>query len=87
MTHPCHGKKLSKRQIEVFEQIGSGAPLPRAASSIFKRLEAHGLIARAAPLVRRDSLGKYEIPQYFVPLPIHMQWCEWCSQQIGENLD
>lgn len=78
--HPCKG--LSKKAISAFEQIAIGEALPRAHSKTLDSLLAKGLILRGRDKVLgRDALGKITVPQYFVPLPVHMQWCEWCSEQ------
>jgi hypothetical protein len=36
--------------------------------------------------ILRDEMGIFKLPQYQVPIPIHMQWCQWCSEQ-PENQD
>lgn len=77
--HPCKG--LSQASIEAFELIASGQRLPPANNQIFKRLESLGLIARISDKLLHDRLGTYSIPQYEVPIGVHIQWCEWCSEQ------
>jgi hypothetical protein len=77
--HPCKG--MSARAIEVFEQIAIGNGLPWMMKVAAAKLLAKGLIERGPDKQFRDALGHYSIPQYFVPLAVHAQWCEWCSEQ------
>lgn len=82
--HPCKG--MTKAQIEAFEKIATGIPLPPVVMKSLKILEAKGLIERGPDKELCDGLGRYRIPQYQVPIGLHMQWCKWCSEQ-PENQD
>ena len=75
--HPCKG--MTKRYHEIFEQIAVNQP-PRCRDSMILQLKLRGLVEVEYKTLR-DKLGEYKIPVYSVPLPIHMQWCEWCSEQ------
>ena len=77
-VHPCKG--MTKRQIEVFERIAINQP-PCCPWPTLDALLKAGVIERGEDDVRRDALGVYKIPSFHVPLLIHMQWCEWCSEQ------
>lgn len=78
--HPCKG--LRKNQRDVFEQIATGNAFPCTPKRNLTILEERGLIQRTEDkCLGVDSFGPVKIPQYYVPLPIHMQWCEWCSEQ------
>ncbi len=77
--HPCKG--MTKAQIEAFEQIAIGNALPTTNKSTLAKLRAKELIYEDEPKVFKDRFGAYSIPQYFVPYPVHMKWCEWCSEQ------
>lgn len=82
--HPCRG--MTKAQIAAFEQIATGESLPRATPKTLARLVERGVIVRAADkALGRDRFGTISIPQYHVPLPIHWQWREWCSENIGDG--
>lgn len=82
--HPCKG--MTKRQREAFEQIATGEALPRAMPITLQRLQTNGLIERGPDKVLgRDALGVISIPQYYVPLPVHAQWCQWCSEQLTDG--
>lgn len=77
--HPCKG--MTKPQIEAFEEIAIGNALPVTFRGTIRVLENRGLIERTADKILQDELGKYPLPQYQVPIPYHMQWCQWCSEQ------
>lgn len=76
--HPC--KDLTQTQREAFEQIAISQPPQCGWRSIDALLKA-GVIERGKDDVRRDAMGFYRIPHFFVPLIVHMQWCDWCSEQ------
>jgi hypothetical protein len=76
--HPCKG--LTKAQREAFEQIAVNLP-HRATHKTLLALRAKGLIGYTDKVIGRDALGKITVPEWFVPLPVHMQWCQWCSEQ------
>lgn len=77
-THPCSG--MTKVQRDAFEQIAINQPPQCGWKSIDALLKA-GVIERGKGDIRRDAMGTYEIPNFYVPLPVHMQWCAWCSEQ------
>jgi hypothetical protein len=76
--HPAKG--CSKAQREVFEQIATGVTNPFCATKILTVLEHKGLIAKEWELLH-DKFGDYRVPRWYVPIPIHMQFCNWCSEQ------
>lgn len=75
--HPCKG--MTKGQRDAFEQIAINQP-PRARDATILKLKLRGLIDIVYE-TRRVGLGEYKIPVYSVPLPVHMQWCQWASEQ------
>jgi hypothetical protein len=81
--HPCKG--LTKAQRAAFEQIAINQ-VPQCKWDTIDALLKAGVVERGKGEVRRDAMGTYEIPYFFVPLPIHMQWCEWCSEQPDVEL-
>jgi len=68
---------LPKRQSEVFEQIAignDGGHHPKVLQALLDK----GLIERG-----EQQLGGWPpmtVYRYWVPIPIHMEWCEWCSE-------
>lgn len=79
--HPCKG--MSKTQVAAFERVAINEP-PMAGRQTMDILEKRGLVERLPDkFVGRDVLGVIRIAAYCVPLPVHMQWCQWCSEQSG----
>ncbi len=76
--HPCKGLSLGARN--AFEAISINQP-PRCTQKTLDLLLERGLIARDEDKVFRDRFGEMRIPQYYVPLPVHMQFCQWASEQ------
>lgn len=76
--HPCKG--LTKAQREAFERIAVNQE-PMATHKTLLALRAKGLIGYTDKVVGRDALGKITVPEWFVPLHVHYQWCNWCSEQ------
>lgn len=76
--HPC--KRLTRAQREAFERVAIYQP-PNCKWETIDALLRAGVIERGKGETRRDAMGVYEIPYFFVPAPIHAQWCEWCSEQ------
>ena len=82
MDHPCKG--MTKVQIATFEQLAVGCK-PPAKKATWDALEARGVIERGPDMVRRDAIGQFNIPQWQVPIHIHMQWCGWCSENVADK--
>lgn len=83
MKHPCDG--MTETQIAAFEQIATGQPANCQWPDI-DALMSRGVIARGEDDIRRDAMGIYRIPSFFVPVPVHAAWCEWCNTtQIPGN--
>jgi hypothetical protein len=70
---------LSKKQIEAMDLLSmnmDGGLHPRTLASLVKK----GMIIQ-----QDDHDGPWTIHRYFMPLPVHIRWCEWCSKQIEEE--
>lgn len=76
--HPCSG--MSAAAVKAFELIAINEHPPMNKRAIDQLLKL-GLIERLPDKELRDRFGSYSIPQYQVPLAIHMQWCNWASEQ------
>ena len=75
--HPCKG--MTKAQREAFERIAVNQAPGCAWPTIDALLKA-GVIERGPSETRRDAMGVFTIPSFYVPVHIHAQWCGWCSQ-------
>lgn len=73
-SRPPHpGRTPAERR--ALDAIGCGDARPVMHSKVRQNLIAAGLIEQTGAVVRRDALGAYEVPQYEMPIPVHMQWC------------
>jgi hypothetical protein len=82
VDHPCKGMTRAHRV--AFEQIAI-SQRPMAGHKILKALREKGLIDYTNKVVGRDTLGAITVPEWFVPLHIHAQWCEWCSENVTDD--
>lgn len=77
--HPCAGRSKASRL--VFEQIATGKAWghnPR----VTKALEKRGLLERTEqPEVGSGFCSGVYFSTFQVPTPVHIQWCQWCSEQ------
>ncbi len=67
--HPA--KDCTAAEIAIFEQIAIGQDRGHLLTSV-ARLVAMGLVVACR--------GGWE-----VPIPIHVQWCSWCSENITDE--
>lgn len=85
--HPAAGMTPAQRRD--FERVAVNQR-PLGGYSVIKALEARGLIVEGPPKVLgRDALGEIKVREWYVPTPIHMQWCNWAAEQPsrdGESL-
>lgn len=75
--HPCKG--MSDAAIRAFEACATGNALPTADLRTMADLVKRGVVVKGEGKALRDEMGPFTLPQYFVPTPVHIQWCEWCS--------
>lgn len=80
--HPCKGMTAAQRQ--AFERIAINQ-VPSCKPQTIKALLEAGLIEQGQGEIRRDALGPYTIPNYFVPIAIHAQWCRWCGERAADG--
>ena len=72
MPHP--GRTPAQRK--VLDAIGCGDFSPSMSPRVRDALIAAGLITPAGEKVLgRDAFGPITIPEYEMPIPVHMQWC------------
>ena len=67
--HPA--KDCTADEIAVFEQIGIGHDLGH-----------HSKIINT--LLRKELIERH-LSGYEMPIPIHMQWCAWCSENVTDE--
>jgi len=73
---------LTAKQREVLGFIAineDGGHHPRVLESLVKK----GLIVERVEK-RSGGLG---VKRYSVPIPVHVQWCEYCSINVGDHVD
>lgn len=75
---------MTKAQIRAFELIAINQ-FPGCKWPTIDALLKAGVIERGKGEMCRDAMGVYEIPSFFVPTHIHMQWCEYCAENIGDE--
>jgi hypothetical protein len=75
--HPCHGR--SKRQHEAFERIAMGDDTYLHPATIGALVNA-GLVE-----MRWEKDGPYSVGRYHIATPVHMQWCQWCSENVKDE--
>lgn len=81
--HPSKG--LSKAAIAAFEKIAVNQS-PECGWKTLDTLMNNALIDRSEDTVKHVLGGVYRVPNYFVPIAVHAQWCAWCSER-PEALD
>ena len=81
--HPCKG--MTPAQIAAFEALAINQT-PHVGQKTIDILIKRGVVAYGPFKTMRDALGTYTVPTFYVPLPIHAQWCEWCSEQGEEDV-
>jgi hypothetical protein len=82
-THPCAGR--SQAAVEAFERIAVSQP-PMCSPQTIQALLRAGLIEQTGERVLgRDALGPIRVATYEVPLPIHIQWCAWCDENVADE--
>lgn len=81
--HPCKG--MTEPQREAFERIAISQH-PMAQEKTIEALLKRGVIARDAnEVLGRDAFGTITVPRYYVPMPVHMQWCDWASENVTDD--
>ena len=74
-TRPPHpGRTPAQRR--ALDAIGCGDNAPRMAPRVRDALLSTGLIVAAGrKVVAHCALGPITVPEYEMPIPVHMQWC------------
>lgn len=77
-SHPCANRTRTMR--EAFEAIAVGQDAGHSHMTIRALLKAE-LIVVTHPR-RIGVVDPVMVARYAVPWPVHMQWCEWCSENV-----
>ena len=79
--HPCDG--MTRAEVNAFEAIAINQK-PRCSKKTLDRLLERGLIEKLEEKRSfRDGLPPAIMTDFYVPLPIHYQWCVWAAGRYG----
>jgi hypothetical protein len=71
---------MTKAAIAAFEWIAINQP-PRCSKATLQKLLDRGVIAaQEETSLIMDGLPPLTRADYYVPLPVHYQWCEWADE-------
>lgn len=73
---------LKPNQLEVFEQIFIGKDHGHHPATLALLLRRELIIRLPDRPVGRDVFGVISIPVYDIPLPVHMDYCQWCADNF-----
>jgi len=80
-------KGLRKTVRDAFEQMTIGQRPWISAATVSVFLD-RGLIVRLPDKVLgRDAFGAITVPEYEIPISVHMNWCEWCANNYPDEDD
>ena len=77
-------RNLSKAQYNVFEQICINNDAGHNERTL-KALEKKGLIKCKMLPLKDGGFPPVEILRSYVPLEIHQEWCQWCSDNFDDD--
>lgn len=78
-------RRLTKAQNRAFEDVAT-MNVSVHLDKTLKALERYGLIQQIGEkVICRDRFGIVTTAVYEVPLPIHIEWCKWCSEHYKED--
>jgi len=81
MKRAMHFRGLPEHQAQIFEQIAVGNSCGHSPQTL-KALHKKGLIEFAERVLGQDALGLIIVNDPYVPIPIHIEWCGWCTKQL-----
>jgi hypothetical protein len=77
---------MTKAEIAAFEAIAINRS-PRCSNRTLDKLLARGVIEKyEKTALFHDGLPPAIATDFFVPLQVHMQWCEWASGRYRGKL-
>lgn len=74
--------ELTKRQLGVFEQIATGNDKGHPQRTL-DSLERRGYIG--SELQYLSGFPPVAVCRYYVPIPVHMEWCKWCAERLEKE--
>ena len=80
IDHPAIAAKCTKAQVALFETIAAGQFVcahPKRVQALIDK----GLV-EGVEHTQTDKLGKFTFTEPVAPLHIHIQWCEWCAENV-----
>lgn len=81
-THP--GKAEAQRR--ALDQIGCGNYAVTMAPKTRDALLKAGLIEQCGEkVICRDRFGVVTVPEYQMPAPVHMQWCQAMAEECEDE--
>ncbi len=75
---------LPAKQAAAFEQIATGNDRGHHPATL-RALVNKGYISEWAQTIGRDGFGDITVMRYEVPIPVHIRWCEWCSENYADD--
>lgn len=78
---------LTKALADTFEQIAVGNDVghpPAMIQALLKKKLIEETEEQVAGMLRAGGSGFITRKRYFVPIPIHAEWCKWCAEQPDE---
>lgn len=77
---PKRFRDLTRAQEAAFECIALNGQ-PQCAPRTLKALEDAGLIAK--DVHQLDGWPPVWVNVWYVPIRVHMEWCQWCSKALA----
>ena len=81
VTRSKRFRGLPRKQAEVFEQIAVGNDGGHH-PAMLEALQRKGLIS-----FREKKFFRTIVQAPYVPIPIHVEWCEWCAIDVRGVID
>lgn len=77
---PHPGRTVAERR--ALDTIGCGKFSPAMAPKVRQRLLDAGLIVQCGERVVGTGWSAVRVPEYQMPIPVHMQWCDAVAPTI-----
>jgi hypothetical protein len=78
---------LSKAQADALDRSGCGDfTLSGVSPKTMKKLLDEGLLRQCGEkVICRDRFGTVAVPEYEMPLPVHIEWTLWNAEQFDKE--